>query len=341
MQTTLPHPFLAAILLFVVTMATARADVVYGDGFEGVGVAALPLGTFVAGSGAVPNCPAGFSCSSFAVSCSGVANAANGFLAVRATTETFRGVLVFFTGGSGGSWWSAQGADVAAFGERLRGLGFTIAQVRWGTNWLESSPGNDAGTAHLGCRPATVIRHLHDTLYEGRPLSGTGRCGFCATGNSGGASQVSYALTHYGLESILDAVVPTGGPPHSDLAKACLDPAYGYELGTRNFLDRGFGYFDGNGPCAVRDASFTPRWNDESVGTGGNDYAHPATRVHIVIGDQDRGMQLIAATYIDRLRTAGSPMTYVIAVNTPHGVYSTEAGRAAIEAALLAELAPR
>ncbi|HVF35977.1 MAG TPA: hypothetical protein VND91_11700 [Candidatus Saccharimonadia bacterium] len=331
---------LATALLLHASAAVAQADLVYRHGFEDATelVAALPLGTFVPGGGVVTNCPAGFQCSAFAVSCSGVTNNANGFLAVRNTTATFRGVLVFFTGGSGGSWWTGQGGDVAAFAEELRALGFTIAQVRWGTNWLESSPGNDAGTAHLGCRPATVIKHLHDTLYAGGSRSETGRCGFCISGNSGGASQVSYALSHYGLDTILDAVVPTGGPPHADLAKACLDPASGYALDTRNFLDRGFGYFAGNGPCATRDASFTPRWTAESIGTGGSDYDHPPTRVHIVIGDQDVGMQRIAATYIDRLRATGTPLTYTIAVNTPHGVFSTQAGRAAIEAAILDEM---
>lgn len=332
--------FLAVALLLDATAVVAQADLVYRDGFENASelAATLPLGTFVPGGDVVTNCPVGFRCSAFSVSCSGVTNDANGFLAVRDTTAAFRGVLVFFTGGSGGSWWTNQGIDVAAFGERLRGLGFTIAQVRWGNNWIESSPGNDAGTAHLGCRPATVINYLHDTLYAGVARSETGRCGFCISGNSGGASQVSYALSHYGLETILDAVVPTGGPPHADLTKACLDPAYGYALDTRNFLDRGFGYFAGNGPCATRDPTFTPRWTAESVGTGGSDYEHAPTRVHIVIGDQDAGMQQIAATYLDRLRATGTPLIYTIAVNTPHAVYSTDAGRAAIEAAILDEL---
>jgi hypothetical protein len=298
----------------------------------------LPLGSFLPKGDAMTGCPAGFRCSAFEVGCSGVTRNANGFLAVNETHAPRRGVLVFFTGGSGGGWWTDQGGDIAAFGERLRGLGFTIVQVRWGTNWLESSPGNEAGTAHLGCRPATVIRHIHETVNGNVPQNGRGRCGFCVTGNSGGASQVSYAISHYGLDTILDGVFPTGGPPHADLTKACLDPQYGYDLGTRHFLDRGFGFFDQRGPCAARDASFTPRWMEESIGTGGNDYDHPFTRVHVIIGERDRGMQQIAATYIDRLRAAGTALTYTIAVNTPHGVFSTEAGRAAIEAAILGEL---
>lgn len=298
---------------------------------------ALPLGIFLPKPDVVTNCPSGFRCSSFEVSCPDVSRNANGFMAVKETASPARGVLVLFTGGSGADWWTAS-ADVAAFSERLHAMGFTIVQVRWGTNWLESSPGNEAGTAHLGCRPATVIRAIHETVYGGQQQNGQGRCGFCITGNSGGASQVGYALSHYGLDMILDGVFPTGGPPHSDLTKACLDPFYGYEVITRDFLDRGFGFFDGNGPCRRRDPSFTPRWTEESVGTGGTDYQHPFTRVQFIIGDQDRGMQRIAATYIDRLKAEGNPIVVTIPVSTPHGVASTEQGRAAIEAAILGEL---
>jgi hypothetical protein len=213
-----------------------------------------------------------------------------------------------------------------------------VVQVRWKTNWLQSSPGNDAGTAHLGCRPATVIARIHQDLYL--PLGVTpalGRCGFCITGNSGGSTQVSYALTHYGLEGLLDGVMPTGGPPHAALRKSCLgEPGYDYPLATRQFLDQAFGYFSGNGPCALRDAAFTPRWDAEAVATGGTDYHHPRTRVHFVIGASDTGMQVVSADYSGRLRSAGTPMLAVeIAPNTPHNVMSTVQGRAALMAAIL------
>ena len=68
----------------------------------------------------------------------------------------------------------------------------------------------------------------------------------------------------FGLDSIIDVAIPTGGPPHAALAKSMLanpgEEAYQFPLATRQFIDTAFGYFDGNGPGAQQDPSFTPRW---------------------------------------------------------------------------------
>ncbi len=305
----------------------------------------FPLGTIQPALATNAECPAGYTCSGFEVTCPSVTNPANGYLALAAHTQgTPRGLIMFFTGSRGTNWWSSR-PDAFALAEELRTLGFTIAQVRWEDSWLVSSPGNDAGTAHLGCRPATVIRHVYDNYYLplGITLSRIGQAGFCITGNSGGASQVSYALSHYGLEDILNVVIPTGGPPHSALAKSLLnnpgEEGYGYSLDTRQFIDEGFGFFDGNGPGARQDPAFTPRWLAESIATGGSDYNHPTTRVHFIIGENDAtGQQVVSSDYSNRLRNEGSPfVTVEIVPGTPHSIISTAAGRAALKAAILAD----
>jgi len=302
----------------------------------------LPLGTLTTGASGPAGCPSGFTCSGFTVAAPGVTNNANGFIGVAAHTSAApRGLVMLFTGGSGQGWWTTQTPDLPGFANDLRAEGFTVVQVKWGANWLESSPGNDAGAAHLGGRPATVIKYVHDHYYLPLdiPPHPVGQGGFVITGNSGGASQVGYALSHYGLEDILDVVIPTGGPPHSNLARAVLEtdprkPWY-FDLGTRNFIDRGFGYFSGNGPAALQDPSFKPRWDAESVATGGDDYFHPETRIHFIIGSGDRGMQALGGDYYNSLIAAGSPMvSWQIAANTPHGVFSTVEGRAALWSAI-------
>jgi len=249
---------------------------------------------------------------------------------------------VFFTGGDGTGWWSTQVPELSELVAELRSLGFTVAQARWVSNWLESSPGNDAGQAHLACRPATLIKYLHDNYYLPMGITNhmPGMAGFCISGNSGGSSQVGYALSHYGLDDILDVVIPTGGPPHSALAKSCMTNAgeecYWFDLTTREFIDRGFGFFETNGPAARHDSSFIPRWLEESVSTGGDDYYHPTTRVNFIVGENDPAMQCISSDYFNRLRTNGSPLlAYQIAPGTPHPVYSTDIGRTMIKAAVL------
>ncbi len=302
----------------------------------------LALGTLRATNIADPTCPPGSLCRSVEISCSGVAEPIRAFISVANPVGNPRGVVVFTTG-SGGETWALIRGERTDLLEQLRTDGFIVVQVRWATNWLVSSQGNDAGTARLACRPATAFNWIHETYFQ--PLriarSAGGRCGFCITGNSGGATQVSYALSHYGLETILDGVVPTGGPPHAALAKACLlkpgEEDYWFADGTRDFIDRAFGFFDGNGPCARHDAAFTSRWNQESVATGGSDYSHPQTRVHFILGDLDINMRAPNSDYLARLRAAGSPwLTLQMAPATPHAVLGTDAGRDNVRAAFLA-----
>jgi hypothetical protein len=249
---------------------------------------------------------------------------------------------MFFTGGGGDEWWTrGSSSEQHQMAEELRSLGFTIVQLRWKINWLISSPGNDAGTAHLACRPATVIKYVYDNFYLPLGITKqTGKAGFCITGNSGGSTQVSYALSHYGLENIIDVAIPTGGPPHAVLNKSCMnrpdEQAYWFPLDTRKFIDEGFGFFDGNGPAARNDVSFVPRWLAESVATGGSDYNHSTTRIHFLIGQTDVNMQPLSRDYFERLKTAGTPfLSYDIVPNTGHGVQGTPEGRAAIKAAIL------
>jgi hypothetical protein len=301
-----------------------------------------PLGTLTTNALTDSSCPPGYTCRGFTVTCPGVSNAINGFVALGPPQGAPRGLIMVFIGGGGTGWWSRQLPEMNALGEELRALGYLIVQVRWATDYLESSAGNDAGPAHLGCRSATIIKYVHDTWYLplGVVKEGIGLPGFAVTGNSGGASQIGFALAFYGLDEILDVVVPTGGPPHSALAKSCLTNAnergYWFDLQTRQYIDRGFGFFTGDGPAARNDPAFLPRWLEESHSTGGTDYNHPRTRVHFIIGEQDGQMQTIARDYYNRLRAGNSPfVTWEIAPGTPHLVASTEAGRAAIKNALL------
>ncbi|CAN5722951.1 hypothetical protein BH20VER1_BH20VER1_25560 [soil metagenome] len=167
-----------------------------------------------------------------------------------------------------------------------------------------------------------------------------GEAGFALTGNSGGSSQSGYALSHYGLDEIIDVAVPTGGPPLGALAKSCMnnsaEQAYWFALDTRDSIDRGFGFFDGNGPAVRHDPSFIPRWQQASHSTGGTDYYHPRTRIHFVEGELDLAMHATAGDYYQRLLAEGTPwLRWEIAPGTPHATFGTPAGRAAIKAALL------
>jgi hypothetical protein len=287
------------------------------------------------------DCPEGYTCSTFEVTCAGSEPARGVIAHASYKGNKPKGLIMLFKGGRGTTFWTRP-PEAYQMAEEFREEGYSIVQVRWIDSWLISSPGVDAGIAHLAGRPAAVIKQVHDDYFV--PLEESADpdafTGFCLTGNSGGASQISYALSHYGLDTILDVVIPTGGPPHATLAKSMLqrpgEEDYWYNERRRVFIDEGFGFFDGNGPGARLDSSFTGRWSVESVATGGNDYYHPGTRLHFIIGSEDRDMYHVGTDYIYRLFEEGNPdITLEIVPGTPHNILRTEAGKAALKRAIL------
>ncbi|MEX2459482.1 MAG: hypothetical protein WD770_10925 [Actinomycetota bacterium] len=258
-----------------------------------------------------------------------------------------RGMVLFFSGGGGNYYWTNDAPD---FMQALRSVhGFDVAQVRWAGAWQDAAAGQDAGAGHVACRPATAIKHIRETLYTPPATTAPGRCGFCLVGSSGGASQIAYALTHYGLEGIIDAIIPTGGPTHAAQSKGCApgraESAYQYDGASTKQIDAPSGYtktdstspwYLGNGPCKLRLPSWKPRWDAESVETSGNDYSYGNSRVHMLVGREDSVIRNHTGDFATRLWLQGSPyVTYEIVTGMGHGVTSSPAGMASLEAALL------
>lgn len=310
-----------------------------------MGASSFGLGTFTqTGQG---GCPAQ-ECIAFEVACPGVTEIIGGVVSIERPTVGPRGVVTLFSGGSGTPFWSAGGSAAGGFLAQLKEDGFVVVEVAWADPWWRSAPGEDAGTAHLACRPATTIDWVYDSLYAPLGLDpSVGECGFCISGNSGGASQVSYALSHYGLEWMLDAVVPTSGPPHGAQKKGCLrvpgEEMYWYADGDAGIIDAAHGFTSG-GPCVGHDAAWASRWKEESVATGGNDYHHPATRVHVILGAEEGEGGVSphhARDYVAKLEDAASPHVVDETVKgMPHTIQESDEGLAALRSALLAGAAP-
>lgn len=313
----------------------------------------LPLGTVSPARGSDAACPSGSKCETVSVRCPGVNLPARASLAVVKPGGRIRGVALFFSGGYGTGYWGGGGKrggqggresrrrPAAEFLQTLSKAGIETVQVRWLDSWLVSAAGERVGPARLACRSASVVRYAYDKLY--RPLKlkkPTSSCGFCITGSSGGATQVSYALAFYGLDSILDVVAPTGGPPHAAIAKGCLgqEEAYAFPAWAAGVMDASYGYAKGEqGPCGLRDRAFLPRWEADAVDTGGNDYVHAKTRIVIILGGRDRSVAPPhARDYAARLQAAGNPLFKLVVVpNLPHGITGSPEGLAALRQALL------
>lgn len=238
--------------------------------------------------------------------------------------------------------------------------GFRTVQLQWVDSWLLGSAGREEGHVRLACRPASVARWVYDNLYE------RGRAGaFCATGHSGGAAQVSYLLSHYGLENILAAVVPTGGPPMARIDRSCAtndasNASVAFPDWATRIIDAGFGYlppgsperFDpfkapAVGPCARGEKSFGEKLRQASIASGDGDYVYPNTMVWFVFeGIDDTRAAAMGRMYFDLLIKMGSPLVRQTTVPNvshfgPKGLYQSSAGRETVRDILLKECRSR
>jgi hypothetical protein len=255
-----------------------------------------------------------------------------------AMVVAFVGTLGTGTEGLSREWVDAMVAD-----------GFEVIVVSWDdqTPWLSSAQGEEVGPRLLACRPATAIQWVHDNVFAGlgSPAAGDGVCGFCATGNSGGASQIAYAMSFYGVAGLLDAAVLTSGPPHTALDQACLGPAPNLEFDPDSaaIVDLSYGFAQGTGPCAGHDQGFAGKWKEDSLDVGGT-YAFPGTRVAFLFVEGDHTpAPFHGRIYLNQLRAAGSQtVTDRTIPGFNHTIMTFPEGRQAVEEELLmGDLGPR
>ena len=251
----------------------------------------MPLGTLTVADPAPGGCPDGFTCTSFQITCPGIDAELRGELAQRMPASP-TGVVMLFSGERGDHWWGlGRGGPTAGFFNQANDAGLGVVQVRWPQGWIVAPDGTEPGSALLACAPATATAWVHDNVYAPiAPPSPAGVCGFCLTGNSGGASQIAYALTRYGLAPMVDGAVFTSGPTHTSLDAGCgldpssNDPALLFEPSAQQSIDESYG---AGAPCSRRDASFAERLAADSVDSV------PApdlsgVRLRILVGERDR-----------------------------------------------------
>lgn len=302
----------------------------------------LPLGTIVSSTANV-TCPAGFTCKAYKAQCPGISDGTFWVAYEAQLSATPTAMLVVFPGGGGSDWWSNENSDAMYVIDELRQVGFTIAQVQWKASWGGAATGVESGAAATACRPSTAIRYIYDNYYV--PLNihpaEIGQCGFCLSGNSGGTNQDTYPLAYYGLDNIVAATIPTGGPTYSTLYKSCLrhadESSYWYNGTTRNGIDNTYGKSNNNGPCFLMDEAHRDIFYRDSVAAGGNDYYYPTTRVVDMVGEKDLDQVVIAHDYYARVLAEGSPyVQWQIIPGTGHRILASQAGRDMWKTAVLA-----
>ena len=246
-----------------------------------------PLGSVTLVGACTPEveAPLDATCVEVTVQCPNVPDLNARLTRVPGRTNTHRGLVVL---GSGGGGVGSYGFEII---NRLADLGFSTVERRWVTSWLDS----EHGMLSAACRYATLITWLEEPA---------GDAPFCVTGNSGGASEIAYALAHFGRDEIIDLAVPTAGPPMGQMHLSCGNPASwqpscdelfspdicaagprecGYDDSAMSRIDAAFA----GSPCASYDAQSEGLLAGESVVAPSGRYDYPSTLVYFLFGAQD------------------------------------------------------
>ncbi len=164
----------------------------------------------------------GSACYAVTISCPSVQNY-TADIKITNPSGASAGTVIYTTGGGGNQLYEDQFVYGNVAINTIVQAGFTAVQTDFAdtsignTGWLDG-PG---GPLLLSCRWATLAKWVHDnaTIHPANTA-------FCATGNSGGAGVIAYALARFGEDSIFNFVLPTSGPAiHQYRRRMPLQPA--------------------------------------------------------------------------------------------------------------------
>jgi hypothetical protein len=332
-----------------------------------------PLGsaTPTTAAGAELTCPtfggglAGATCYQVNTSCDGIADYPV-YLKVNAPTGTPIGTVIFGTGSGGSALYDYDqpdffynngatngGLDVV---NGVLGAGYTTVQISFGSpfnsnagsenGWLQG-PG---GVRRLACRYATVAGWVYQNIHNSNTSAP-----FCATGNSGGAGAIGYAVFNYGLDTVFSMVELTSGPPMTRVDLGCSPQgsnSYGGKTACTAPSNLDMSYSVGNEPDdgtagiidtayqGVGDTSPTPCSDGvNGISTANNlrfqsdsiEYApskspaipipNPPTMVNVVFGGQD-GSNAVpqGETWWASIGSGGPKPTQACVQDAPHPI---------------------
>jgi hypothetical protein len=201
-----------------------------------------PLGVAIPSTAAgaqLSSCPnsgglGGATCYQVNTSCDGVADYSV-YLKVNAPAGTPNGTVIFGTGSGGSALYDSDEPDFfynngttnggLAVVQGVLNAGYTTVQISFGSPF-DSTPGTEngwlqgpGGVRRLACRYATVANWVYQNIHNANPGAP-----FCATGNSGGAGAIGYAVFNYGLDTIFAMIETTSGPPMTRIDLGCSAP---------------------------------------------------------------------------------------------------------------------
>ena len=247
-------------------------------------------------------------CYSFSTSSNLIDEPKGGVIKIDEAIGKVKGTVVIYTGGLGKTFFSSINGN--KIGDtliaELRSVGYRVIQVKWDKGWYIGSKGKYEGFKKLAVHPATVTEYIYKTFAEkGKP--------FVLFGGSGGAAQISYMLSSYGIDKIANVAIAYGGFWMGRLDIGCFDKDsindyMHYSAIAKTNIDLSFG-FDSltKGPCSLCNTDYTNLYKTSSISFGGN-YYYPKTRVILIFAGNDKvGALNQGLTYYRELIAAKSP----------------------------------
>jgi len=296
-------------------------------------------------TGTPVSCPAsmvgvnGDACYTVTISCPSVASY-TADIKITNPPAASKGTVIYTTGGGGNQLYEDQFVYGNVALNTVAQAGYTVVQTNFNdtnlgsTGWLDG-PG---GPLLLSCRWATLAQWVYTNVR-------TPGTAFCATGNSGGAGVIAYALARFGQDSIFNYVLPTSGPPFTNIVDGCRCSqqtmqttkcagvqATCYGTDANMFLDPAYGNTNCSNPSA---APQTAQWAADSIiSSDGKSVLNYTTPVHFIFGSQDFGSGAALAVIWENAITSSSSFECV--ADGPHKIADVLDGAQAVANDLIA-----
>ena len=274
-------------------------------------------------------------CFQFSSSSSRVFETKTGILRIDEPESAPIGTITMCSGGNGNKFYSDTNAGKSIIEESLE-QGYRVIQVKWIEGWFTGSKENREGFRNLAVHPASITQYIFDNLVEkDKP--------FILIGSSGGAAQIAYMLSFYGMDNIVDKAIVIAGFHMGRLDIGCFDSnslnsRLHYSEGARRVIDQSLGFYgEVKGPCELRDTTYNDIYMNSSISYGGN-YYYPNTRVHLIHGGNDPHLSQ-GLTYYEQLVAAKSPFVHMEVVEgSGHGILWDSLGYETIRKTLFTEI---
>jgi len=280
------------------------------------------------------------SCQQMTVSCPNVPDVSV-YLKTNTPTPSI-GTVTWNTGTDGNGLYDSiftYGAQYAI--QPVLNAGFTTVEIDWGTPFNTGQPDGwvlgPGGTLAAACRYATVTQWIYTNIQNNTSVP------YCATGNSGGAGALAYALSQYNSGSVLSMAEVTSGPPAGrlDWGCGCQEGKLAVQCGTATTLGTCFG--DADAP--VWDPAYNPAatpgictdavngtlptgglnfFLGDSVEAPGALYSFPHTFVNVAFGGADNSSAIpIGQDWLNNITTNKAQ---VCVAGGMHSLANTQAG---------------